>query len=55
MEIKRYNSSVSAEFNLATSHAKKDATPVEVKFAIVDWLKKHKIAKCQPYALNYPA
>ncbi len=21
----------------------------------VDWLKKHKIAKCQPYALNYPA
>ncbi len=22
---------------------------------ILDWLKKHKIAKCQPYALNYPA
>ncbi len=21
----------------------------------LDWLKKHKIAKCQPYALNYPA
>ncbi len=21
----------------------------------MDWLKKHKIAKCQPYALNYPA
>ena len=42
-------------FEEAVSNEQLGAILFPNRHAEVDWLKKHKIAKCQPYALNHLA